>query len=214
MAVGGNRRVHYVGTDPNPDHAIRTDEGAPYTKYKALAEFYVDKTNVGALFREENTCHMFQDGSEVIRDNPDFAQYKGKVDIAFTSPPYFAKEAYSEDENQSYKKFPEYKAWVQGFLIPTLRTACEWLKPGGYLLWNIADAKFGKDILPLEKTSCGILKLLDMEYVETLKMTLAQMPGGNRIDEATNQPRAKNFVAVDDIWLKYEPIFVYRKPLT
>ena len=84
------------------------------------------------------------------------------------------------------------------------------------MLWNIADAKFGKDMLPLEKDSSDILESLGMKYIETLKMTLAQMPGGNRIDTETGKPKAKNFCKIKndkgkDIWLKYEPIFVWKK---
>ena len=71
-------------------------------------------------------------------------------------------------------------------------------------------------MLPLEKDSSDILESLGMKYVETLKMTLAQMPGGNRIDTETGQPKAKNFCKIKndkgkDIWLKYEPIFVWKK---
>ena len=42
-------------------------------------------------------------------------------------------------------------------------------------------------------------------------MALAQMPVGNRVDEETGKPRAKNFCKVNGIWLKYEPIFVFYK---
>ena len=58
------------------------------------------------------------------------------------------------------------------------------------------------------KSQC---KELGFEHVTILKMALAQMPGGNRVDEETGKPRAKNFCKVNGIWLKYEPIFVFRK---
>jgi hypothetical protein len=80
------------------------------------------------------------------------------------------------------------------------------------LLWNIADAKFGSDMLPLEQDSRDILESLGMIYIETMKMALAQMPGSNRIDEKTGLPKYKNFMKVDGLWLKYEPIFVFKKP--
>jgi len=37
------------------------------------------------------------------------------------------------------------------------------------------------------------------------------MPGGNRIDTDTGLPKAKNFCKVNDIWLKYEPVYVFYK---
>ena len=215
MSIRDDRTVHYLGTDPNTDHVI--EEGTS-TKYEDLAEFYNTQTSRGKnLFPHTHTYEIFRHGSECIRDDPRFGRFRSGVDIVFTSPPYFAKEAYSEDATQSYKKFgSSYQQWVEGFLRPTLETCVEWLKPNRYLLWNIADAKFGKDMLPLEQDSNDILESLGMKYVETLKMTLAQMPGGNRIDTETGKPKAKNFCKITnnsgkDIWLKYEPIFVWKK---
>ena len=53
-----------------------------------------------------------------------------------------------------------------------------------------------------------------MSYEGKLKMSLAQMPGGNRVDPATGKPNCKNFcrikettrgikVAKKNLWLKY-----------
>jgi len=214
MAVRDDRTVVYIGTDPNTDHEIQEKKS---TKYDDLAEFYNTRTNRGrSLFPHTNSFRTFRLGSEVIGADKEFERFRGRVDLVFTSPPYFAKEAYSDDPTQSYKKFTAYDAWRDGFLRPTLETCVEWLKPNRYLLWNIADAKFGKDMLPLEQDSSDILESLGMKYVETLKMTLAQMPGGNRIDTETGKPKAKNFCKIKnekgkDIWLKYEPIFVWKK---
>ena len=208
MAVDSSRNIHYIGTDPNTDHNI----GGGRTKYHDVADFFNNKTSRAiSLFPTTHTYEIYQHGSEVIANDENFKKWKGKVDLVFTSPPYFAKEAYSEDPTQSYKKFNQYEAWREGFLRPTLETAVKWLRKDRYLLWNIADAVFGGEMLPLEQDSNDILKSLGMEHVETLKMALAQMPGGNRIDEETGKPKAKNFVKVDGLWLKYEPIFVWRK---
>jgi hypothetical protein len=209
MSVTDERTIHYIGTDPNTDHT--TDNGR--TKYHELADFFNDRTyRSHNLFPKQHTYEIYQLGSEVIRDNEQFQKHKGKVDLVFTSPPYFAKEAYSEDPEQSYKKFGKYDAWREGFLRPTLTTAVEWLANDRYLLWNIADAVFGGDMLPLEADSFKILEELGMKFVMKLKMSLAQMPGGNRIDTETGLPKAKNFCKVNGIWLKYEPVFIFHKP--
>jgi len=214
MSVRNDRDIHYIGTDPNTDHIIHSDYGkdCPYTKYEDLANFYNERTYRGSgLFPHTNTFQVFQDGSEVIKNNSEFKKYQGKVDLVFTSPPYFAKEAYSDDPEQSYKKFGDYDSWRDGFLRPTLETCVEWLKEDRYLLWNIASAKFGNEMLPLEEDSCDILDSLGMTFITKLKMTLAQMPGGNRLDTETGLPKAKNFCKVNGLWLKYEPIWVYKK---
>jgi hypothetical protein len=228
MAVSDDRNIHYIGTDPNTDHNLPNGK----TKYDDLATFFNRETNRGSgLFPHTNTFEIFQDGSEVIKDSPKFQKYKGKIDLVFTSPPYFAKEAYSEDPEQSCNKFGTYETWRDGFLRPTLETACEYLKSNRYLLWNIADAKFGSDMLPLEGDSNKILESLGMEYCGKLKMGLAQMPGANRMEDTgetyeeettdlygtstETKPvltgKMKNFCKVNGIWLKYEPIFIWRK---
>jgi len=209
MAVDDNRSIHYIGTDPNSDHSI--DAGR--TKYHDLADFFNERTyRSSSLFPKQHTYEIFQSGSECIAEDPRFRRYKNRLDFVFTSPPYFAKEAYSEDPSQSYKKFGQYEEWREGFLRPTLTTAVEYLRKDRYLAWNIADAKFGPDMLPLEQDSMDILKELGMEYVMTLKMALAQMPGGNRVDPDTGLPKSKNFCKVNGIFLKYEPVFIFYKP--
>lgn len=218
MSVRRDRNIHYIGTDPNTDHSLPDGR----TKYHEVADTYNFKsTRTNSLFPQHNTYEIYQCGSEMMKDQEGFQKYKGKLDIVFTSPPYFAKEVYSEDKEQSCHKFPEYSSWVDGFLKPTLETAVEWLKPGGVIIWNIANAKFGKDVLPLEDDSIKILKDLGMNQEETLYLALAQMPGGNRVDPDTGLPLARNFCKINDakkgiksrkeIWMKYEPMFVFRK---
>lgn len=233
MSVDDRRNIHYIGTDPNTDH--NTTPGR--TKYHELADFFNEHVReTGNLFAKSHTYEMFQSGSEVIRNDPRFQKYKGKLDLVFTSPPYFAKEVYSDDPEQSCHKFDQYEAWVTGFLRPTLETCVEYLRSNRFLLWNIADASFDGKLLTLEEDSCRILKELGMEYVTTLKMTLAQMPGGNRLVDTGEKEyikvntvygeveqevpivkgMMKNFCQVNSngktIMLKYEPVFVFRKP--
>jgi hypothetical protein len=209
LSVEDGRHLTYLGNDPNTDH--NTTPGR--TKYHEIHSFYREHVQKGGLWGLEHTGFQFwQKGSEEMQHDPEFQQYKGKLSLVFTSPPYFAKEAYSEDDQQSYKKFSQYDLWRDGFLKETLKTAVEWLRPGGYIAWNIADAAFGNDMLPLEQDSRSFLESLGMQYQTTIKMALAQMPGGNRLDAVTGLPKSKNFCKVNDLWLKYEPIFIYRKP--
>jgi hypothetical protein len=132
--------------------------------------------------------------------------------MIFTSPPYFNREAYSEDENQSYKKYgSSYDSWRHGFLAPTLETCAEYLRPGRYLLWNIADVLIKGSYLPLEQDSKDILESFGLVYKYRLKMALESMPGQNRIGE-DGLPKCKNYCKVDGKFLKYEPIMVFYKP--
>lgn len=215
MSISDNYTVHFIGTDPNRDH----DTYNGRTKYHELADFFNDRTYRGNnLYPKTHTYEIFQDGSEEIKNNPKFQKYKGKLDLVFTSPPYFNREAYSEDETQSYKKFGTYASWRDGFLRPTLETCVEYLKKDRYLLWNVADVKVGKDYLPIETDSKTILESLGMRYVKTWKMSLMGMPGANRTGD-DDSVTTKNFVKVKEasgkgklLITKFEPVLVFYKP--
>ena len=209
MSVRDARHIHYVGTAPNPDNII---PGSDVSKYEHLANFYNTKTYRGnPFFSSTNTYDVYMEGSEEIGKNKDFQQYRGRLDFIFTSPPYFNREAYSEDENQSYKKFSSYESWRDGFLRPTLETCVEYLKPDRYLLWNIADLLVGKEYLPLEADSKEILESMGMKFEYVLQMAMALMPGQNRVGE-DGIPTCKNYCRVNGKYIKTEPIFVFYKP--
>jgi hypothetical protein len=209
MSVSDDRNIYYIGTDPNMDNF--PIERSVYGKYGSVADFYNTQTYRGnSVFSSTNRYELFKLGSEVIGNQKNFKKYKGKIDLVFTSPPYFNREAYSDDETQSYKKFTQYKDWIDGFLTPTLKTCVEYLRKDRYLLWNIADIQIGGEYLTLEEDSCKILESLGMKYVQTLKMAMEGMPGQNRLDE-NGIPKCKNYCKVNGNYLKYEPVYVYYK---
>ena len=155
---------------------------------------------------QKNTYHVFQEGSEHIKYHNDFQQYRGKLDMVFTSPPYFDREQYSDDDEQSFKAYPMYSDWRDNFLKPTLTNAYESLRSNRYILWNIADIKTGKDTFhPLEQDSIDIIESLGGKYQGKLKMLMASMVG-------VDQSNVKNKVDVDGVTVKYEPIFIFHKP--
>ena len=129
------------------------------------------------------------------------------MDLVFTSPPYFDREQYSEDEEQSYKSYPKYDDWRDNFLKPTLTNAYESLRDDRYLLWNIADIKIGKDKYhPLEQDSIDIVESLGGELQGKLKMLMTRMIG---LDPSSSG--IKNSVKMKGEYYKYEPIFIFYK---
>ena len=205
-AMSSLKRIHYIGTDPNTDNFI--DE-LGITRYEYVADFFNNKALETNSFWEEeqNTFHIFQEGSEHIGNHPDFQQYKGKLDMVFTSPPYFDREQYSTDEEQSYKAYPQYDDWRDNFLKPTLTNAYESLRNDRYLLWNIADIKIGTDKYhPLEQDSIDIVESLGGRYEGKLKMLMTRMIG---LDPSSGG--IKNSVEINGEYYKYEPIFIFYK---
>ena len=198
-AMCTNRTLHYIGTDPNPDNVGR---------YESVAEFYNTHCIQDNPFwgdREKNTYSVFTNGSEEIYNEPNFKKYEGQVDFVFTSPPYFNREQYSQDENQSFKKFSAYEDWRDNFLKPTLTTAYKMLKDDRYICWNIADIKVGSDkFIPLEQDSIDILEDLGCTYEGKLKMLMTKMIG-------LNPTQGKNSVEIDGNYFKFEPILVFKK---
>lgn len=203
---GDMQHLVYYGTDPNP--AFYTNATSTYA---VVADHY-NAVRVGqSLFDVPHEYTVYQLGSELFHTTDAFQRNQGKGDLVFTSPPYFNREAYSEDENQSYKKFSSYDVWRDEFLRPTLKNAYDFLNHERYLLWNIADLKMGKNYLPLEEDSKKIAHDLGFVYKETVLMTLASMPGANRVNE-DGTATAKNFCKVNGRILKYEPVHVFWKP--
>ena len=88
--------VHYIGTDPCTE------------TYEGLQQI---KEEWGSLNR---TIEIHQEGSETFW--PPYCE----IDLCFTSPPYFDWEKYSEEDTQSYKKYPEVQDWIDGFLWNTM----------------------------------------------------------------------------------------------
>jgi len=203
-AMASHRNIHYIGTDPNTDNFIND---LNITRYEYVANFFNKNVLESNSFWEDNknTYHIFRDGSEYIKNNAEFQQYKGKLDLIFTSPPYFNREQYSEDEAQSFKMYPKYDAWRDNFLKPTLITCFKYLKSNRYILWNISDIKISKDkYYSLEQDSIDILTELGMEYKGKLKMLMTTMVG-------LDPKHVKNSVKVNNSYMKYEPILIFYK---
>ena len=193
-AMCSNRKIHYIGTDPNPDNYN------PINRYEYVAKFYHEKCS-NKFFGDNNTYEVHMNGSEDF----DFGKYSGKLDFVFTSPPYFNREQYSQDENQSFKKFSQYEDWRDNFLRPTLTNCFTNLKNDRWLAWNIADIKVsGNKFVPLEQDSIDILEELGMEYEGKIKMLMTRMMG-------IKPKGVKNSVKVDGTYYKYEPILMFYK---
>lgn len=154
-AWSAERVEEYVGIEPNSEtyeNAIR------FSRF--LNEKHGDQLKV----------RMIKRGSEEITLK-EFPEYKHYFDIAFSSPPYFDMEQYSNEETQAYIKFPEYKGWVKGYLRPTIHNCIDMLKPEGIFAVNIfEDETYGKarGIKKILEFVCGEkgFRLYKIDYME------------------------------------------------
>ena len=162
-------QINYIATEP----ATETVKG--------LKEIIVDWSHVSNIFRKVPHFEIVQKGSE------DFLPDKESLDLCFTSPPYFNTEKYSDEETQSYIKFPTQDEWTDGFLRKTIQNCHYGLKPNRYMLINIANVKSFKH---LEDTTIWIAEQEGFVLEEAYRLALSKISGNG---------------------FKYEPIFVFRK---
>ena len=171
--------IEYVGIDPNTaDHCRDEIE-------------YLDKN-----FDTGTKKIVLKMGSEDFTPEA-FPQYQNYFDLYFTSPPYFDTERYSQDETQSYKKFPTYAGWVKGFYQQTIYNACDALKVDGVFSLNIFEKVPNiKELTKLFLANKGF-------YVyKTDRYLLKTMPGGKK-DKDTGEVS----VRTREIGSNFEPVW-------
>lgn len=118
----------------------------------------------------------------------------GRADFAFTSPPYFSKEIYSDEPTQSCVRYATGDDWRAGFLRPMLALQLAALKPGAYSAINIADVTIANVEYPLTEWTIDDAQRIGFEYLRTEQFPISRVPGrGEKADS-------------------FEPVVILRKP--
>jgi ParB-like nuclease domain len=117
-----------------------------------------------------------------------------EVDFCFTSPPYFAKERYSDEDTQSCNRYRDGSDWRKGFLVPMVELQYRALKPDRYAVINIADVKLGSVTYPLVQWTVEAAKAAGFVHVRT-----EHYPLGGRVPGAGDKREAA------------EPVLVFKK---
>lgn len=86
-----------------------------------------------SLHRENNT-KLYLEGSEVFHE-----ELVNTIDLSFSSPPYFNLEIYCNEESQSANENTTFKAWVEGYMIPTIQNIYKYTKDGGLHIVNLKN---------------------------------------------------------------------------
>jgi len=175
---------NYVGTDPNP------------TLYGKLLEYGEFLKNNGLLEDLGNGYKIIKQGSEIL-----IPLIENKVDLCFTSPPYFDLEDYGNDENQSIKKFNNYDLWLEKFARPTIENCFKYLKVGGYLAVNVKNMTSGKKYKLYDDWFNIASENKSFEFVEVI-----EMKQGSKRDY-----KDKHFTGVSGSFGFKEPVMVFRK---
>ena len=120
-----------------------------------------------------------EDRAEVVHlpfeDSED--KLTGQYDLCFTSPPYFKKEIYSDEANQSCNRYGDIEEWKEGFLKKSFEIVLRKLKNNSYMLINIADVKIKSATYPLEDITIETGKEVGFKYKGFKLMEMSKLPG-------------------------------------
>ena len=174
-AMTSNLRYHYTGIDPN----TRTFQGL-----EALGQL-LNEQNIGSGYAMN------------CMPSEEFDPEPGFYDAAFSSPPYFNLETYTDEPTQCMNRYTTLSAWFDGYVAPTLQMVHKALADDGIYAVNIADYKNGKEQFAIVDQWKELSKQVGFEYQETVDMILNVRPGvgNNKLEKA----------------YKSEGIYIFRK---
>jgi hypothetical protein len=163
-AMTSRMRYHYTGIDPN----TRTAEAL-----NALGEL-TQEQGLGA----GHAIHCMP--SEEFDPEPGF------YDAAFSSPPYFNLETYTDEPTQCMNRYTNLDAWFDGYVEPTLEMVHKALAPDGVYAVNIADYRNGKESFAIVDRWQEISKKIGFKYQHSIEMILNVRPGvgNNKLEQA------------------------------
>lgn len=162
-AMTSNLRYHYTGIEPN-------------------TETFRGLDSLGALIAETNgsTYTMTNTVSE------EFCTDRGSIDAAFSSPPYFNLEVYSDEQSQCMHRYKSIDAWFDSYVEPTLNMLNNSLRDEGIYAVNIADYTVEKKRFEIVNRWIELSKKCNFMHVDTLHMKLQARPGGDKVGKQEN----------------------------
>ncbi|MDB4673889.1 site-specific DNA-methyltransferase [Flavobacteriaceae bacterium] len=188
-SICSSKNIQYIGCDVN-SNIFQTNS------YERIGEFIQEEIGRKSKYK------VHQISSTRFNETDDFKEYKGKVDLILTSPPYFNQEQYSTDKEQSYNLYPSYEDWINGYIRKTFQIGYDLLKQNGVLLLNIADTKK----LHLELDTLGVLEEIGFEFQYEIGMKMKRYLG------LDTQKIYNRYYDEDRIkYVKVEPIMKFLK---
>ena len=155
LGIGSsNFKYDYVGVEPNT-------ETVKYLNY--LNDIVNEATGVkGTIVQSVSEEYQPED-----------------VDLAFSSPPYFNLEKYSNESTQCMVRYKTLDEWFQGYVIPTMENIYRGLNREGIFATNIADYKSYDRKEPYEVVQEWIsyAERVGFKHTQTIKMMLTTRPG-------------------------------------
>lgn len=128
-ALSSKNNYKYIAVEPNSD---------TYYNLLQLGKIIENVTN------RENSFEIYQECSQNFLP-------KEKVDFAFSCPPFFDLERYSNQSTQSIIKYPKYKDWLEQYVKPTVKNCYAALKDKGIFAVDLMNyTKRGSKVYLIE----------------------------------------------------------------
>lgn len=100
------------------------------------------------------------------------------MDLAFSSPPYFNLEKYSDEETQCMVRYTTLDEWFEGYVAPTMANIQRGLNNDGIFATNIADYKsYGNKEYEVVQRWIQTAEKIGFKYNGMIKMMLNTRPG-------------------------------------
>jgi DNA modification methylase len=106
-----------------------------------------------------------------------FTPEPGYYDAAFSSPPYFNLETYTDEDTQCMNSCSNLDQWFEQYVTPTISMLHTALANDGLYAVNIADYKDGKEEFKIVDRWKQVSEDIGFTYVKQLDMLLNVRPG-------------------------------------
>jgi hypothetical protein len=148
-----NMRYNYHGIDPN-------------TETFAYLNYLNDLIDECVGNRGSLTCAVSE---EFVPED---------IDLAFSSPPYFNLEKYTDEPTQCMNRYKTMDEWFEGYVEPTMKTIYKSLNSDGIFASNIADYKLSpkKEFLVVDRW-CEMATKIGFKQLPTIRMLINARPG-------------------------------------
>jgi len=154
-SMTSNMRYNYTGIDPNTK---------TYNGLEALGEL-MNELGLGSGYSMHNIP------SEQFNPEP------GSYDAAFSSPPYFNLETYTDEPTQCMNSCSNLDEWFTTYVTPTIQMLHTALAKDAIYAVNIADYKDGKEEFKIVDRWKDISEKNGFKYIEQIDMLLNVRPG-------------------------------------
>lgn len=155
--------------------ALSSKKNFKYFGVEPCVETYAHLNELGLHIERntgrENSYKIYCMGSE------DYDAVENYADFAFSSPPYFNLEMYSDEPTQCYNKFNTLETWFDGYVEPTIKNIHKILKHGAYYAVNIADFNNGKNRVEYVDKWIELSVKCGFKYVEQIDLKLTTRSG-------------------------------------